>query len=171
MSAELVKVEGVKEFTAAVDKVLYGEADKVVKLAMTDAAKAAVKELKGALPKKMFRNLAKYKFKQGVSLKFMNVGLFDRHKTLPQVGYPDTKGNNKRIWHVAYWLNYGTLNRRDRTHQFAQRIKNKSINSKRGVRPQNFFDKNNEAMTGAYHAAFKEAFEKRTQNFYGKQNS
>lgn len=171
MSAQLNKVEGVEEFTKAVDKVLYGEADKVVKLAMTDAAKVAVKQLKGALSKPMFKDLVKYKFKQGVKYKFMNVGLFDRHKTLPEVGYPNTKGNNKPIWHLAYWLNYGTLNRRDKTHTFRQRIKNKSINSKRGVRPQKFFEANQEQMTEAYKGAFQEAMNKRTVNFYGKQNS
>lgn len=169
--SELTKVEGVAEFTAAVDKVLYGEADKVVKLAMTDAAKVAVKQLKGTMPKAMFKSLAKYKFKQGFALKFMNVGLFDKHKTLPQVGYPNTKGNNKPIWHIAYWLNYGTLNRRDKTHKFREAIKNKSRNSKRGVRPQHFFDNNQEAVTGAYKGAFKSALDKRTQDFYGKQNS
>ena len=171
MSAQLNRVEGVEEFTAAVDKVLYGEADKVVKQAMTDAAKVAVKQLKGVLPKPMFKSLAKYKFKQGVKYKFLNVGLFDRHKTLPQAGYPDTKGNNKPIWHLAYWLNYGTLNRRDRSHQFRERIKSRSIKSRRGVRPQNFYDKNQEALTGAYKGAFVEAFDKRTKDFYGKQNS
>lgn len=166
--SELNTVEGVKELTAAVDKLLYGEADKAVRLAMTDAAKVAVKQLKGALPKAMFKNLAKYKFKQGTRYKFMTVGLFDRHKTLPQVGYPNTKGNNKPIWHVAYWLNYGTLNRRDKTHNFTQGIKNKSINSKRGVRPQKFYEANQEQMTGAYKGAFTEAIVKRTENFYGK---
>lgn len=162
------RVEGVKELTAAVDKVLYGDADKAVKLAMTDAAKVTVKQLKGALPKAMFKNLVKYKFKQGVRYKFMNVGLFDRHKTLPQVGYPNTPGNNKPIWHVAYWLNYGTLNRRDRGHQFVQRIKNKSINSKRGVRPQKFYEANEEQMTNVYKSAFDEAMKNRTAKFYGK---
>jgi len=171
MSVEQVRVEGVKEFTAAVDKVLYGEADKVVKQSMTDAAKAAVKQLKGVMPKPMFKGLARYKFKQGVRYKFINVGLFDRGKTLPQAGYPNTKGNNKRIWHIAYWLNYGTLNRRDKTHQFKERIRSKSIRSRRGVRPQNFYDKNQESVINEYKAAFAEALDRRTQNFYGKQNS
>lgn len=166
--SDLNRVEGVEELTAAVDKILYGEADKAVKLAMTDAAKVAVKHLKGALPKAMFKNLVKYKFKQGTRYKFINIGLFDRYKTLPQFGYPNTKGNNKSIWHIAYWLNYGTLNRRDKTHTFRQRIKNKSINSKRGVRPQRFYEANEEQMTGAYKGAFQEAIVKRTENFYGK---
>lgn len=164
----ITRVEGIKELTAVLDKVQYGAADKAVRLAMTDAAKVAVKQLKGIVPKKMFRSLVKYKFKQGRDLKFMNVGLFDRHKTLPEVGYKDTPGNNKPIWHVAYWMNYGTLNRRDRTHQFAQPIKHKSINSKRGVRPQRFYDKNADAMTGAYRGAFEEAIKNRMQSVYGK---
>ena len=161
-----VKLEGVEKFTKAVNRIQYGEADKIVKNAMTDAAKAAVKQLKTALPKPMFKNLPKYKFKQGVRLKFINVGLFDRNKTLPDLGYPNTKGNNKRIWHVAYWLNYGTLNRRDRTHTFRQRIKHKSINSKRGVRPRKFYEANEDNMTQAYTQAFSKAMEQRTRNFF-----
>lgn len=165
------RVEGVQELTDALNRIQYGEADKAVKLAMTDAAKVAVKGLRAAMPKKMFRTLAKYKFKQGERLKFMNIGLFDRHKTLPQLGCPNTKGNNKPVWMLAYWLNYGTLNRRDRSHNFVKGIKNKSVNSKRGVRPQRFYEAYQETMTGAYKGAFKEALENRTKNFYGKQDS
>lgn len=164
--SEQVRVEGVEQFVKAVDRIQYGEADKVVRLAMTDAAKAAVKQVRALMPKKMFSQLAKYKFKQGTRLKFMNVGLFDKHKTLPQLGYPNTPGNNKGVWHVAYWLNYGTLNRRDRTHRFREAIKRKSVNSKRGVRPQKFYDSAEERITSAYSKAFNEALDMRVKNFF-----
>lgn len=164
--SELVRVEGVAEFTKAVDRIQYGEADKVVKLAMTDAAKVAVKEIKPLMPKKMFAQLAKYKFKQGAKLKFMNIGLFDKHKTLPQLGYPNTRGNNKSVWSIAYWLNYGTLNRRDRTHKFREAIKRKSVNSKRGVRPQKFYDTAEDRITSAYADAFNKALDARVNKFF-----
>lgn len=168
MSDEFVKVEGVEELTRALNKLQYGEADKAVKAAMTDAAKQAVKVMKAEMPQKMFRSLVKYKFKQGHSLKFMRVGLMDRKKTLPQVGYPNTKGNNKYVWSIAYWLNYGTLNRRDRSHTFAQAIKSKSVNSRRGVRPQRFYDDSLDNVTKAYTSAFSTALDNRTKNFYDK---
>lgn len=168
MSDNVVKVEGVEELTKALDKLQYGAADKAVKAAMTDAAKQAVKAMKLEMPKKMFRSLVRYKFKQGQILKFMRVGLMDRKKTLPQAGYPNTKGNNKYIWSVAYWLNYGTLNRRDRGHTFAQGVKNKSINSKRGVRPQKFYDDSLENVKKAYVDTFGPALDNRTKDFYGK---
>lgn len=174
MAAQVLnRVEGVKEFTAACDKIMYGEADKVVRQSMTDAAKAAVKSFKGQVPKKMFSPLLKYKFKQGKALKFMNVGFFDRGKTLIDLGYKGTKGNNKPVYMIAYWLNYGTLNRRDRSHGFREPIKRKSLRSRRGVRPQNFFEKMQPAADQAYKEAFEKALDTRAKKFFenAKQNS
>ena len=166
MADARVRVEGVEQLTAALNKLQHGEADKAVKAAMTDAAKQAVKDLKVAMPKKMFKQLAKYKFKQGRKLKFMTIGLSDKKKTLPQLGYPNTKGNNKRVWSIAYWLNYGTLNRRDNSHKFTQAIKQKSVNSRRGVRPQNFFDAAEPTVEQTYAKAFQDALKNRTKDFY-----
>lgn len=160
------KVEGVEALTKALNQLAYGNADKAVKQAMIDAAKVAVKDLKVAMPKKMFRQLVKYKFKQGRKLKFITIVLADRKKTLPQVGYPNTKGNNKRVWSIAYWLNYGTLNRRDRSHKFTEAIKKRSLNSRRGVRPQNFFDRAVPQMEQIYVKAFSDALNNRTKDFY-----
>ena len=164
--AELQSVQGVEEFTAVCDKIIYGEADKVVKQSMTDAAKKAVKVLKREMPRTLFAKLAKYKFKQGSQLKFMNVGLFENFKTLDQFGYPKTKGNNKTVYMIAYWHNYGTLNRRDPSHIFRERIKPKSRNSHRGVRPQRFFEKAQPAVDKEYQSAFDQAFKERTEKFF-----
>lgn len=166
MADARVRVEGVEQLTAALNKLQHGEADKAVKAAMTDAAKQAVKDLKVAMPKKMFKQLAKYKFKQGRKLKFMTIGLSDKKKTLLQLGYPNTKGNNKRVWSIAYWLNYGTLNRRDKYHKFTQPIKQQSINSRRGVRPQNFYDSAESAVEQTYVKAFETALKNRTKDIF-----
>ena len=169
----LNRVEGVREFTAACDKVMYGGADKVVRQSMTDAAKAAVKSFKGHVPKKMFTSLVKYRFKQGKAVKFMNVGFFERGKTLPDMGYPNTRGNNKTAYMIAYWLNYGTLNRRDRSHRFREPIKRKSVKSRRGVHPQKFFEKMQPAADQAYKEIFVKALQTRAKTFFenAKQNS
>lgn len=166
VDVQFKRVEGVEPLTQALNKLIHGQADKAVKQAMTDAAKVAVKDFKVAMPKKMFKQLVKYKFKQGRKLKFVSIGLVDRKKTLPQVGYPNTKGNNKRVWSIAYWLNYGTLNRRDRAHKFTEPIKRQSVNSRRGVRPQNFFDRAEPQMEQTYAKAFSEALNNRTKDFY-----
>ena len=163
---EFKRVEGVEQLEKALNQLIYGEADKAVKQAMTDAAKVAVKDLKASMPKKMFKQLAKYKFKQGRKHKFVMIGLADKKKTLPQVGYPNTKGNNKTVWSIAYWLNYGTLNRRDNSHKFTQAIKQKSVNSRRGVRPQNFFDTAEPTVEQIYAKAFQDALKNRTKDFY-----
>lgn len=166
MADARVRVEGVEQLTAALNKLQYGEADKAVKAAMTDAAKQAVKDLKVAMPKKMFKQLAKYKFKQGRKLKFITIGLADKKKTLPQVGYPNTTGNNKRVWSIAYWLNYGTLNRRDQSHKFTEPIKQRSVNSRRGVRPQKFFESAMPTVEQTYVKAFESALENRTKDIF-----
>lgn len=166
MANARVRVEGVEQLTAALNKLQYGEADKAVKAAMTDAAKQAVKDLKVAMPKKMFKQLAKYKFKQGRKLKFITIGLADKKKTLPQVGYPNTTGNNKRVWSIAYWLNYGTLNRRDQSHKFTEPIKQRSVNSRRGVRPQKFFESAMPTVEQTYVKAFESALENRTKDIF-----
>lgn len=166
MSDTTVRVEGVEQLEAALNKLQYGEADKAVKAAMTDAAKQAVKDLKVAMPKKMFKQLAKYKFKQGRKLKFITIGLADKKKTLPQVGYPNTTGNNKRVWSIAYWLNYGTLNRRDQSHKFTEPIKQRSVNSRRGVRPQKFFESAMPTVEQTYVKAFESALENRTKDIF-----
>lgn len=166
MADARVRVEGVEQLTAALNKLQYGEADKAVKAAMTDAAKQAVKDLKVAMPKKMFKQLAKYKFKQGRKLKFITIGLADKKKTLPQVGYPNTTGNNKRVWSIAYWLNYGTLNRRDQSHKFTEPIKQRSVNSRRGVRPQKFFESAMPTVEQTYVKAFESALGNRTKDIF-----
>lgn len=168
MEIKLNRVEGVEELTGALNKLIMGEADKQVKLAMQDAAKESVKTLKAAMPKKMFKKLVRYKFKQGKKLMFMRVGLADKKKTLPQMGYSNTKGNNKYVWSVAYWLNYGTLNRRDPVHKFAEAIKGKSIGKTTGVRPQHFFDNAEPHVTATYKAAFSSALDRRIKNIYNK---
>lgn len=166
--AEMNMVQGVEEFTQACDKILYGPADKVVRQSMTAAAKKAVKTLQGQLPNRLYDDLLKYKFKQGVRLKFVNVGLFDNRKTLKDYRYPDTKGNNKRLFSIAYWLNYGTLNRRDPSHKFRERIKAKSRASRRGVHPQKFFERAQGGLDKAYISAFEEELNRRTEKFFEK---
>lgn len=126
-----VKFEGVDE-AMEVLKAYPINAHKVVDKAIRKAGRDAVKEVKKAVPHSQWKKIAKGRLKsnkEGDSAYFF--GLF-KDKLQDSKKMPD--------WNKAYWLNYGTLANRDRTHRFAYARRPESAHWKGGIKPRRYID-------------------------------
>ena len=123
----------------------------VVKTAMRAGARQAKKEIRNVMPRR-FKRLVSYRVKKGLVSKDLNaeVGVFNKVKGV---------GKERDDWYKAYWKNYGTLARRDSSHQFNEPIK--KLGRKRrnevGQLHENFYDKAIEPAKSAYLRAFQDS--------------
>ena len=123
----------------------------VVKTAMRAGARQAKKEIRNVMPRR-FKRLVSYRVKKGRVSKDLNaeVGVFNKVKGV---------GKERDDWYKAYWKNYGTLARRDSSHQFNEPIK--KLGRKRrnevGQLHENFYDKAIEPAKSAYLRAFQDS--------------
>ena len=107
---------------------------KVVRQAMKDGGRQAAKVIRQAMPRRFKRLVSSKVVKGAVSGDYSAlIGAFNRAKS----------GNNEPDdWFKAYWKNYGTLTRRDRSHTFDYPIKH--LNHKRrnevGQHAEKFYD-------------------------------
>ena len=123
----------------------------VVKTAMRAGARQAKKEIRNVMPRR-FKRLVSYRVKKGRVSKDLNaeVGVFNKVKGV---------GKERDDWYKAYWKNYGTLARRDSSHQFNEPIR--KLGRKRrnevGQLHENFYDKAIEPAKSAYLRAFQDS--------------
>ena len=122
---------------------------KVVKQALRDGGRQAVKEMRKAMPRRFKRLVSMKVVKGAVSGDWSAlVGAFNKVKS--GTSEPDD-------WFKAYWKNYGTLTHRDKSHKFDYPIKH--LNRKRrnevGQPHENFYD----GAIGPAQDAFIRAFQ------------
>ena len=135
---------------------------KVVRTAMKVGARQAAKEIRKAMPRR-FKRLVSYKVKKGRVSHDLNaeVGAFNRVKGT---------GGERDDWYKAYWKNYGTLSRRDKTHQFTEPIK--KLGRKRrnevGQPQENFYDKAIQPAQAAYLRAFQDSVKQQEDKLYDR---
>ena len=107
---------------------------KLVKRALKEGGKEAAKEIRKAMPRR-FKRLVGSKVVKGTLSgdTYALVGAFNK-------GAKDSK--ERSDWYKAYWKNYGTLTRRDKSHKFDEPIK--KLDHKRrnevGQPNENFYD-------------------------------
>lgn len=106
------------------------EINRIARAALRKAITPLVKSIKSGSPVKG----VKIKIKP---LKGMNPSL--------KFGYFGEVGGSNRLaispWFKAYFLNYGTLNRRHSSHKFQNPVRFRHTKQKEGIRPRLFFDK------------------------------
>lgn len=136
---------------------------------MKIAAKAAAAHMRRKIPKR-FRRLTKYKvYAKGRTGSYALVGLYNRHEVS---GKQSESGDPAFDWFKAYWANYGTLSRRDPSHEFKFKIKPKSSGNRRrqsvGQPPQKFFEAAAEGWKDVYMEAFEREFDRRKDELYNR---
>ena len=121
------------------------EINKIAKAALRKAIAPLVKDIKNTSPVKG----VKIKMKP---LKGMNPSL--------KFGYFGEVGNSDRVaispWFKAYFLNYGTLNRRHPSHPFLNPVRFRKTKQREGIRPRLFFDKTVEGQEQQVYDRFVE---------------
>lgn len=136
---------------------------KVSRTALKDASKVTTRQIRGRLPKR-WRGLVRYKVMKTYQKGDLHalLGLFNGHQ---RQGHQN-KAGNVDDWFKAYWLNYGTLSKRDPEHHFDQPVKLPETwsagrrKNTRGIKPRKFFE---EAIAG-WQGTFVEAFGKSIKN-------
>lgn len=121
------------------------EINRIAKAALRKAITPLVKSIKSGSPVKG----VKIKIKP---LKGMNPSL--------KFGYFGEVGNSNHLalspWFKAYFLNYGTLNRRHSSHKFQNPVRFRHTKQKEGIRPRLFFDKTVEGQEQQVYDRFVE---------------
>lgn len=130
----------------------------VSRAALRDASRKTSRIVRGRIPKR-WQQLVRHKvsktYKGNLNAVF---GLFNSHVAQ---GHQNPQGSPVPDWFKAYWLNYGTLSRRDPNHQFQQPVKHRKTaaagrrRNREGIEPRKFF----EAAVAGWEGPFVEAFQ------------
>lgn len=163
-----IKMEGVDDcmrmFDMFPDNML-----KMEKVAMRKAAQAVAKNIRKATPKR-FRRLVKYKMHEDRQRNsYVLIGLYNRKEI---GGHQPEEGWKVPDWFKAYWANYGTLSRRDPSHDFKTKIKAKTPGNPRrqsvGQPPQRFFEKSLQGWQDIYLETLEKEMKKQENTLYDR---
>lgn len=159
-----VHIEGVEDCLRMFDNAPEN-AMKICRKAMKAGSKAVATHIRKSTPKR-WRQLVKSK-----------VGRLPDGNLYARAGYYNNKqinGNQPSSgatwdWFKAYWANYGTLSRRDPSHQFQTRVKVKSKYRRQSVgQPaQNFFEKAASGWEDVFVKSFEAEVERNKNEIYG----
>jgi hypothetical protein len=156
---EVVRIEGMSDCLNWCDKAPE-DMVKLAKKAMRAGGGAVTKRMKPSIDAR-WRRLIKYKVTGGRNDKDLNcgIGFFNGHQ---QQGKQSTKGAPIDDWFKFYWMNYGTLTRRDPNHRFTKPIRpahhaaSQRRRNRLGQPHRNYF----EAAMEGYEDTFFNAFAK-----------
>lgn len=130
--AEVARITGVEQ--AMKDLAQFPiNADKVVEKAMRKGGSAVAKRIRAGV-KKSFRKAVKSKLYNKGEGSYVLVGLFKGRES------HDAEKGAIPAFFKAYWQNYGTLSRRDPSHQFEYPRKGRSAKFKGGIKPRGWFE-------------------------------
>lgn len=163
-----LQVEGLDDCLKIFDR-LPDNMLKMEKVAMRKASQAVTKSLRKGIPKR-FRRLVKYKLHEDRQRNsYVLIGLYNRKEV---GGHQPDQGDAVFDWFKAYWANYGTLSRRDPSHNFKTKIKAKTAGNPRrqsvGQPAQRFFEKSIEGWQEVYLEAFEKEMEKQENTLYDR---
>lgn len=122
--------------------------------AMQAGSRQTTKMVRSRLPKR-WSGLVKGKVSNKGHL-LATIGMFNTHQAQ---GHQPANGKTWD-WFKAYWLNYGTLDKRDPGHRFEQPVKHRATAAARrrkntkGIEPRRFF----ETAISGYESVFLAAF-------------
>lgn len=151
--ADAIRIEGLDDCLKMFDNA-PANALKVCRKAFRKAARETSKHIKKSIPKR-FKKLMRYKVgKTAAGNIYARVGLYN---TQEATGKQPQNGKTFD-WFKAYWANYGTMSRRDPSHQFQFKVKakNKYRRQSVGQPAQRFFERS----INGWEDVFVEAFEK-----------
>lgn len=163
-----ISVEGIDDCMRMFDR-MPDNMLKLEKKAMRKASQAVTKALRKGIPKR-FKRLIKYKMHEDRSRNtYVLIGLYNRKEIS---GRQPESGDAVFDWFKAYWANYGTLSRRDPSHNFATKVKAKTPGNKRrqsvGQPAQNFFERAIEGWQDVYLDTLEKEMKKEENILYDR---
>lgn len=155
-----MKIEGTKEACDFLAR-YPDECKKIILRALRDAVKPITKKVRSAVPVARWKKLVRVKAKESrkSGRLYAVAGMLDNGQV--------EKGNI-REWTKAYFLNYGTLQRRDRSHEFDYAPRGKNSRNKMGITPRNFYDKAVTGLDGDVTDLFLKSVEKQHERLLNK---
>lgn len=163
-----VRITGVEDCLRMFEK-LPANILKIEVAAMRSASKASAKHIRKGIPKR-WRRLVKYKI-YGANVRrdgdtYALIGLYNRKEV---AGHQPEGKDPTFDWFKAYWANYGTLTKRDRSHKFKYPIKkNVSRRNNKGQPPQNFFETAINGWEDIYIREFENSLKKQEDKLYDR---
>ena len=126
------------------------EAVREIRRAMQRAGSQGVRDLKATVRQRTFRQRIQRKIKEYSHGNGSILSMI--------VGYMDSKNSDAHFAYMkAYWANYGTLDRRDPSHRFANKRKSKTAQWRGGINPQRFFEAGAKDISTKVEGAYYEA--------------
>ena len=164
---DVYKIAGLDDCIKCIDAA-PGNVMKMTRNAMKDAGKATARVIRSRTPAR-FRRIVGYKVTKGQlsGNTYALVGYFNK---------ANPKQSDKEIpdWFKAYWKNYGTLAKRDRSHHFKYPVKPdnttaaKSRRNKVGQRHENFFEAAIGGWNETFYRTFEESMKKQENTLYDR---
>lgn len=142
---------------------------KVTRKALREGGNAVARQIRRRVPKRWSR-LVRAKVTSRGRL-YATVGMFNGHQAQGNQPKGDAKVDD---WFKMYWLNYGTLEGRDPTHQFDNPIKPswyaaaKRRRGQSGVRHRNFFEESIKGWRETFIAKFNESLARQERELYNR---
>lgn len=161
--AGAIRIEGLDDCLKMFDNV-PDNALKVCRKAFRKAARETSKHIGKSIPKR-FKKLMKYKVgKTAMGNIYARVGLYN---TKAATGKQPESGKTFD-WFKAYWANYGTMSRRDPSHQFEFKVKPKSKYRRQSVgQPaQRFFERSINGWEDVFVKSFEQEVIKNENELY-----
>lgn len=167
--ADNITIEGLDDCLRFFDQAPK-EMVKVCRGALKAGSKAATTHIKSKTPLR-FRRLTNYKLAKASGQLYSLVGYYNKHQ---QTGHQPKGQEPVDDWFKAYWKNYGTLTKRDPSHEFKTKIRgrNQAVSKRRrnnvGQPANNFFERATEGYEAKFVDAFNDYLEKHVEDCYGK---
>jgi hypothetical protein len=137
--------------------------------AMRDGGRATARQIRQRVPKRWTR-LVKSKVTNKGNL-YATIGMFNGHQA--QGNQPKGKAPVDD-WFKMYWLNYGTLEGRDPSHQFDRPVKHSSTSAAKrrrgqsGIQHRNFFEEAIRGWRETFMTSFNESFKRQEKTLYDR---
>lgn len=145
---------------------------KVSRKATKSAARTTAKYIRKQIPERWRKLVRTAVDKEQYSGKLRAyVGLF---QTGASGGHQNPHGGEIPDWFKAYWLNYGTLGKRDPEHHFKAPIKHRGTAAAKrrrnnvGVAPRHFFEQAIPGWTDVFVEAFQDSLKKQEKELYDR---
>lgn len=149
-----VKSEGVQELIETLDKLPPKVAMRPLRSTLRKAAKPLEQEAKNNLPAKLSELKPVITTKNMRSFAGVKTGVYTK-RAVVMLGQDERKVEYD-AYYLIYWLNYGTLSRRDPTHKFQSPVRMRQKHLSPGINPRRFIQKAYDSR-GAEVVAYAEA--------------
>lgn len=134
-----VKTEGVSDLIETLERLPAKVAIRPLRATLRKAAKPLEMEAKNNLPAKVSELKSVITTKNMRSFAGVKTGVYTK-RAVVMLGNEGRKVQYD-AYYLLYWLNYGTLSRRDPTHKFQSVVRSRKEHLSPGIHPRRFIQK------------------------------